>query len=341
LTKASESSEERIRLRARIELAYLRSVTEPDYSEELLRIASEAIPRLEAKRDDRALGRAWLTVGHVRGGFYCEHRESEEAAARAAAHYRRAGWSASTAVGNYARALFFGPRPVEDALGQCEGLLSDHAGDRASEANVLLWMGGLEAMRGNFEDARADVELARTSFQELGLATAVTDMCGQVLGYVEMLAGRPWLAEAALRDACERLQEAEQTSVLASRAGQLAEAIAEQGRYDEADVWTNIARQFTGQQDLDAQLSWQPVKAKIMAVRGESRAADRLASDTLELVSRTDALNRHADVLLVLAEIRRGQAAQLVEQALSLYEQKGNVVAADKTRALTDAVLAQ
>jgi ATP/maltotriose-dependent transcriptional regulator MalT len=135
------------------------------------------------------------------------------------------------------------------------------------------------------------------------------------------------------------LQDIQQTSVLATRAGELADAIAEQGRYDDAEVWTQVARDFTGREDLDAQLSWQPVQAKILASRGETGDAERLAREALELVRGTDALNRHADVLLVVAEIlrlsgRRNEAADLVDEALRLYELKGNIVVADKTRAL-------
>jgi tetratricopeptide (TPR) repeat protein len=339
LLTAQESPEERIRLRARIELEYLRSVTAPNRADELLQIASAAIPRLEAVHDDRALGRAWLTISHVRGGFYCQYGASEEASAKAVGHYRRAGWSPSTALGNYARALFFGPRTVDDALVLCERLLRDHEGDRASEANAVVWMGGLEAMRGRFDEARARVDLAKTIYQDLGLSVAAIDICGQVLGYVEMLAGRPWEAELSLRACCDHLEEIQQTSVLATRAGELADTIAEQGRYADAEAWTQVARDFTGREDLDAQLSWQPVQAKILASRGETREAERLAREALELVRRTDALNRHADVLLVLAEIlrltaRRDEAAELVEDALRLYERKGNTVGADRTRAL-------
>ena len=46
-------------------------------------IASAAIPKLEAENDDRALGRAWVCVGFVKGAFYCEYADWEEAAGRA------------------------------------------------------------------------------------------------------------------------------------------------------------------------------------------------------------------------------------------------------------------
>ena len=71
-SSASEATEERLRLRARIELALLRSLSEPNRAGELIEIASAAIPKLEAENDDRALGRAWVAIGFVRGAFYCE-----------------------------------------------------------------------------------------------------------------------------------------------------------------------------------------------------------------------------------------------------------------------------
>jgi len=56
-------------------------------------------------------------------------------------------------------------------------------------------------------------------------------------------------------------------------------------------------------------------------------------------VARTDALNRHADSLLALAEILRVQgeedeALENIHEALRLYEQKGNVVSAERARAM-------
>ena len=58
LVGVSEATDERVRLRARIELAFLRSLTEPNRADELLDIASGAIPKLEAENDDRALGQS-------------------------------------------------------------------------------------------------------------------------------------------------------------------------------------------------------------------------------------------------------------------------------------------
>jgi DNA-binding SARP family transcriptional activator len=347
LIEASEAPESITRLRAQIELAFVRSLREPDRVGELLKVASAAIPILEAAADDRALGRAWLCVGHVRGGFYCEYAALEEASVRAAAHYKRAGWSPSTALENLGTALFYGPKPVEDAVAQCVRLLLEHDGDRASEANIVAWHGALEAMRGRFDDARAMVARARTIYEDLGLENGAVDICGRVLGVIEMLALRPDRADEALRAACELAQSLGQTPLLASRAGALAAALYEQKRYSEAESWTDLAKRSAGADDLDAALSWQPTQARLLARRGALAEAEQLARATIEDVRRTDSLNRHGDCLLALADVfsmagNEANASAFTQEAIRLYETKGNLVSAQRARtALRDALLTE
>jgi DNA-binding SARP family transcriptional activator len=340
LVRAAQSSHEHIRLRAGIELAFNRSVVESNKAGELLAVASAAIPALERARDDRALGRAWLSIGYVKGGFYCDYAAMETAATQAATYYRRGGWSPSIALSDLALALYYGPIPVEEAIRRCAALLSDYAGDRASEANVLVWLGGLEAMQGHFDEGRARVAEAKLIYEELGLAAGATDTCGRVLGAIEMLADSPREAEPALRASCEALQQLQHTAVLATRAGELAEAIYAQARYDEAAWWARLSQESAGRDDLDAAVTWRPVQAKLLARSGEHDNAEQLARETIELVSQTDALSRHGDCLLALAEVfmladRHEDAASTARIALGFYEEKGNVVSASRARALS------
>jgi tetratricopeptide (TPR) repeat protein len=314
----------------------LHSLTEPDRARELLEVASEAVPALEAVHDDRALGRAWLSIGHVRGGFYCEYGAWEEAAARAAEHYRRAGWSPSTSLGELASALYLGPRDVTSAIARCRDLLLEHKGDRASEANLLVWLGGLVGMRGHFSDARELIAQAAQRYEQLGLSV---EPHLRVRGSVEMLAGAPDVAEEALTEACAALLKHGQNAVLATRAAELADSICEQGRHEEAETWIRRARELAGSDDLDAAFAWRYVHAKILARRGAVEEAHTFAREALDLVAPTDALNRHGDALLVLAEIarlrgRENHVRQHVRDALRLYEQKGNVVATERANAM-------
>jgi DNA-binding SARP family transcriptional activator len=337
LLKVTDASEKRVQLRAEIELAFLHSLLEPDGADELLDVASAAIPVLEAERDDRTLGRAWIGVAHVKGGFQCQYAPMEDAAGRAATHYSRAGWSPSTALGYLGFALCYGPTSVENALAQCDELLREHAGDLASEANVLPWMGLLEAMRGQFDPAYAHVARAEDLYRQLGQAVAVVEVCGRLRGWIELLAGSPELAEEAFRRACELLQKQGETAVLATRAAELADAIYQQERYDEAETWIDTARGAAGSDDLDASFCWRYVQAKIRMRQGSLSEAEQLAREAWDLASRTDALNRHADTLATLAEIdhlagREKEALDHARRAVELYERKGNVVSAERVR---------
>jgi tetratricopeptide (TPR) repeat protein len=338
LAKVAEDEDTHTRLRAELELAYLRSLAEPDRADELLEAATAAIPILEQDDDDRGLGRAWYCVAHVRGGFHCEYAAMAEAAERVATCYSRTGWSTAAAADLLGVALCFGPSPVEEAIARLDQMASAAVGDRAVEGNSAIWLAGLEAMGGNFDAARAHVERGRSAFRDLGLTRAVIDYCARAVAMIELLAGFPNVAERALREACLLLQEVKESSVLATRAAELSTALYEQRRYDEAAVWARVARDSAGDDDLDATLTRQPVEAKILARQGALDKAECLARATLKLVDRTDALNRRADALLALAEILelRGsveEAEERVDQALGLYERKGNVAAAACVRA--------
>jgi DNA-binding SARP family transcriptional activator/predicted ATPase len=329
----------RIELRARIELAGIRLFTDTTGANELLELAGDAIPVFEAFADDRALGRAWLSIGFVRGNFQGNNSALEEAAAKAADHSRRAGWSPSTGVTSLASALYYGPHPVDDAVCRCEELLRDHSGDVASEASILVWLGGLEGMRRRFDEGLALVHRARTTYQELGLALAAGETCGLVEGGIQILAGRLEAAEEALRATCETCIAMNELAQLASRAAELADVLYDAHRYDEAETWLDISRKNSGPEDRDAQSSWRSVAARLAARNGDHKRAEELAQEALEIVEATDAISHQAKVLLGFGEVRRlaaqhEKALELVQRAVDLYLLKGNAAGADHARAL-------
>jgi hypothetical protein len=62
--------------------------------------------------------------------------------------------------------------------------------------------------------------------------------------------------------------------------------------------------------------------------------------DALELAARTDSLNRHARILVALAEVFElagddEQAQEHLASALDLYQRKGNLVEAEQVRTRT------
>jgi tetratricopeptide (TPR) repeat protein len=333
------AGDQRLELRAAIERANVRTFRHPETAPELLELATNAIPVFEKLRDDRALGRAWFLVGRAKGSFQCDYGASEEAATKAVLHYRKAGWSPGAALNGLVSALYYGPRPVEEAAARCAALLEEHRGDRASEANILVYTGGLEAMRGRFDDARRLVGEAEAKYLELGQTLNAVDHCGFIGAAIEILAARPETAEERLRRAAEACIAADETALLSTRGAQLADVLYVQGRYEEAGEWLGVAREHAAANDLDAQMRVRSVEAKLQARSGSFVDAEDAARAAVALSDQSDALNDRAQVSLDLAEVlrlagRQDEAREPTAAAVALYERKGNAVAADRARSL-------
>jgi tetratricopeptide (TPR) repeat protein len=341
LVEASEAAltgDRRTRLRAQIELLHLRLFSDPEgASAELLELAAKAIPVFEELNDERALGRTWRHVGHVRSmeGRLGDWADSVE---EALVHYRRSGWSASGCLAELSSALLHGPTPVGEALERCEDLLDD-AADRAGRANVLAFLGGLEALDGRFDDARLHVAESTAIYEELGELHTQANNAGRVLGRIEMLAGDPAAATLIFRECCQTFERMHDAAGLSTVAAELGDALYAQGRYDEAESWLDVAERRAASDDVSAQWSWRRTRSKLLARAGALREAEALAREAERIAARTDALSDHGAVLLDVAEVLRladrpTDAAQRIDEALVLFERKGNRVAAETSRAL-------
>jgi DNA-binding SARP family transcriptional activator len=329
-------------LRARIEREYVRLLHVPDTTADaLLEATAEGIPLFETIVDNRALGRTYLLAGFAHGGFHGDNQTWKDSAERALGYYKRAHWPTSTCLGEIAAALYYGPTPVPEAIARCEQLRRDEVSDQASAANVLTFLGGLVAQRGDFETARQLIGSARATFEELGQRTVVTTYCGAVLGDVEMLAGEAATSEHVLREVCSVLERMRDFSNLAGRASDLAEALLAQDRLVEAQEWTRIGAAHASSDDREAQTLWRTVQAKIDARKGEVAAGLRLANEAAHLAEVSDALNLRARVQRDLGEVLQvagnsREAAAAFDRALDLYERKRNRAGAARVRALRD-----
>ena len=338
---ASAMRDRRVELRSRIELAHAHLFSESEPSADaLLELAEKAIPIFEELGDDRALGRTWRHVGFIRGGMQGRLADWQEAAERALTHYRRSGWSASGCLAELAAALFYGPTRVPEAEQRCEELLHE-ATDRAGRANVLAFMAGLKALGGGVEEGRRLVLEAATTYEEIGEVYALANNSGRVLSRIEMLAGDAAAAERTSRRCCETFERVHDRAALSSQTAELADALYAQARYEEAESWLELAEKSAPRDDVNAQYSWRRVKAKLLARTGSPGRGEELAVQATRLAGETDALNDYAVVLLDLAEVLRladrpDEAAGYVEQAMDLFERKGNVVSTIAARSLLD-----
>jgi hypothetical protein len=124
---------------------------------------------------------------------------------------------------------------------------------------------------------------------------------------------------------------------LAVRAAKLAETLYRQDRFDESEHWTGLSRTNAARDDRSAQLILGSVEAKLLARRGAFDDALSLADATVQLAETTDGLNQIAATLLARGEVlhmaeQDAEAAQAIVRAISLYETKGNAVAAREAR---------
>ena len=301
-----------------------------------------AIAALEEAGDHAGLARAWFVIGEM-WWLCCEFAAAEEALTQSLAHAERAGAEVDLKPARtyLALAAIEGPRPLDAALGRCREILEQAAGDRLLEAKLGFAMAFGEAMRGRFAEARTLAARSTATYEELGrpFALAAWSWCP---GSVELLAGDLEAAARIFRSGYETLSSLGEKVNLSSIAAALAEALCRRGQDEEAERLTRVSEEATSPDDIWAQVAWRSVRAKILARRDQLDDAERLAREAVDLIAETDAPNMHALALLSLAQAlaagdRGEEAAACANEAARLYEAKGNVVAAERARALLEA----
>jgi DNA-binding SARP family transcriptional activator len=300
--------------------------------------AEAAIEIFEELDDQAGLARAWLILSDLHW-FHGRLTETVDASRRAAAHARAAGnlrevgWT----LGQVALCAIHSPMPVGEAIASVERLLEEAAQNRGLDANLAGFLTVLEAMGGDIEGARRRIEETRALARDLGLTwqAAVQELNS---GYIELLAGDPAAAEREIRRAKEAFIEIGEGWFLATAACDLPRAVYEQGRYDDAFA---LAQEIDEKTTFDREngIRGHGIRARVLARRGELAEAEALARKAVRLGETSEFLVLHADALTDLAEVvrlagRESEAASAMEEAVRLYERKGNVAAARKARGL-------
>ncbi len=329
----------RLELRARIEHAWPRLLRGEADAAETLALAEQAVAVFEAERDDRALARAWLLVAAVNGPLKCQWAACEEAAERALEHTLHTGFSPKGCFSMLAAAAYFGPRPGPAAIALCEELLVAAADSLGARADVLLWLGCLEAAQRRFDSAREQMHRAREIFEALGYRAGLLTDWALAAAEVELLADRAAAAERILREAYEALEESTETAWLSMLAATLAEALYAQQRYGEALRLSQTAATYSRPDDRASESSWRMVRARALAKNGAVADGERLAREAVGLLEESDGLSLRGKALLSLAEVlssrgRDRDAAAAAEQSLELLEAKSDVAGAERARAL-------
>ena len=300
------------------------------------RLLPSVLGVFEANGDQLGLCQAWRLQAAVRW-IQANSAAAEDAWQRAAVHARRAGdeRQLTEILGWMASAAMWGPTPAAEGIRRCERYLAEVGGRRTGEAVVLNHLAGLCAMQGQVARAHELLARGRAIFYDLG--ATMTSAVTHPASFVAMLTGDAAAAETHLRRDYDSLQRMGEKGYLATTAAFLAQAIAAQGRRDEAERFIAVSRAAAAGEDFSAQIVSQGLLARILATRGRLAEAEELAHAAVALAKRTDFLNQHADALLELAQVltaaaRVSEARAAVGTALDLYTRKGNLLAAERAR---------
>jgi class 3 adenylate cyclase/tetratricopeptide (TPR) repeat protein len=274
------------------------------------------------------------------GGLTERSRETFEEAGQIA---RRAGdvRAEARALRFIAGAQAYGPTPVGEAIARSQEAAAQ-ASDPATRSLVLQKRATLEAMRGEFEAARAFYRETKELASEYGLRLR-RGILTQDGGWIELNAGDAVAAERELREGYAILEALGDSGFRSTNAAQLAQALFAQGRVEEAARAVADALALSQADDVTTLGIAYQVQAEIAAYRADFDGAIAKARQAVALVEPTDYVVQHAEVLVALARVseaagERGEAIDAAQAALDLYERKEHVVGAAATCTLLDAL---
>ena len=307
--------------------------------EEATRDAEWAMSIFDAAGDDRGLARAWRLRGGIGWVWKQRAAEEEEAVEHALAHARRAGdaYEEYDCFASLARTLVRGPTPAQAGIDRCVELLVQYNNQRSVEAQMYHALAHLNARLGAFEQAREFGARCRAFYRDTG-QQAYFDFMVEVLGDIEMVAGDPAAAERVLREGYEALAARGEQSP--AHAAFLARSICSQERWDDAEPYATFAAS-------EAISVFGPMGkgslARVRAHQGRVDEAELLAREAVAQLEGTDFLTDRADVLTDAADVflvagRASEAADALGLALTLYQQKGDIVTPPRIQAMLDGI---
>jgi tetratricopeptide (TPR) repeat protein len=328
---SAEARDRSRELLARIRRSAVQTLTDPHGkpTEEFRAELHEAAREFEALGDEVGLATAWRELADIEW-IPCRFERGERAARRAVEHARRTGDEGlvTRALPSLIAAGAWGSSTPEEGVRTLDGLREDLSRSRMLEAFDLAIRGFYHSLRGDFDEARRLIGLSNEIAEALGQRFVIAANHGE-LGIVEMRAGDPAAAERAYRREYEILEEAGDEGHKSTAAGNLALALCELGRFDEAERYAAIARSVAAEDDIASQVTGRQAHALVLAARGELEEAEQLAREAVELFADAECPDFEGDVWMDLARVLRmagkhAEAEQAAHEALTLYERKGN-----------------
>jgi DNA-binding SARP family transcriptional activator/tetratricopeptide (TPR) repeat protein len=340
---AATTGDRRLAAHALLQRAFLRLFTGADTTpDSLLETAERAVAVFDELGDELGLARAWRLAAQA---HYLGRRAAACATAseRALPHGRRSGdrLEEREIVEWLLLAYAFGPLPLEEAIARLRVLLADVGSNPTVKGLINSTIALFEANRGRTSEAEVLLERSRRMIENEGELIPLM-LWASVL--TSLVSDDDYeLAEADLREGYDALRGMGRVGYFSGFCALLARLSYEFGHYEEAGEYAKEAAAATRANDVHDQVSWRATLAKVLARTGRFDDAEALARGSLALAEDGDFLFSHAEALHGLAEVlriagRTTEAIASLEEAIRLYEQKGNVVAAANARAELEAL---
>ena len=236
-------------------------------------------------------------------------------------------------LGWYLSVPLLGPMPCDEAIEMVESFESQTSGSVSADWDRMGTLAWLLAYEGDVEQARAIMHEGDRRLRDLGMRETAAFMT-QSIGWIELIAGNFEEADRRAAEAAAELEEmgSEIGGVLWSIR---ARALYELGRYDDAQDAVRKGDQLFS--DLSTSLLQRSTEAMILAHRGLLPDAERIARDAVIQMDTSDWPSERGDMRMALAEILRlagkmDESAEMMREAVALYESKGNALQAGTAR---------
>jgi class 3 adenylate cyclase/tetratricopeptide (TPR) repeat protein len=312
-------------IRARVQL-YADPVARP--AAEVLAEAERATTELEALGDDAGVAAALIVradvhemVGELSHCYdlHCQAVTLGDGAVRTRA-LGYAGW-----------ALCLGAATVDEAEAGCARLLGAAGDNRVGQALVRTSLGWAWAMRGRITEGRELTMSGRDTVVELGTADWL-GVATLACGYVALLDSDPESAEREFARAQDTFAAHGDDWYLSVACADRALALCALDRYRDA---RDVSQSPQTPSDVEWVTKWNRAHGLADAAEGSLESALVRADTAVSVAEATEYHNLHAAALADRASIRDaiGQTCDALidlQEALKLYERKGNVVEADR-----------
>jgi class 3 adenylate cyclase/tetratricopeptide (TPR) repeat protein len=325
-----------LRIRAQVFLEFSLTSTDPSHSQESSRAMTERLlAEAEAIDDEPAITTCLLGLGQWAfwAGRCGDQREISQRLVPRIGRLRMIyrDWVA----GGYRTSAFWGPTPVSEALIDVE-TSRRIVGDSVAGAlgNDMIEF-GLLVMADRADDAHAMLGQIRRSIADID--TGTNPGSRQILAESLWRLGRLEDAIDVLRNDKAYWDARGETGINSTSTAQLAVLLASAGQTDEASTLIEEARRMSAVDDFATEVAIDHAVARIALSEAEFDRALEAIDGAIERLRATDYVTYLADTLRLRGEIlvaagRQSEAATAFDEAIRLYDRKGNVAGARRLR---------